>query len=414
MHEGSVGQERKVVLIIENDPGFAGTFMQTAGDKGCEALIAKNGEQGLALAKAHIPSAIILDISLPDITGLDLYRKLIEDHSTCDIPVYFMSVRGKSNEDYEKGAMRYLMTPITQDRLCGALDEMRKIFGPTLGTLLVVEDDEAMREYLSVLLKPHALNVIAVSSAEEGLEKIKKHDISGMIMDVILPGMSGIEMLDAIAADHTLVQPPVVVYSGAELTDDNLRHLALYTDTFIKKNSCAPEKLFDDVLSDLFGNGFASSQSGAEGARSLLGPGGVASHKDVLKSKRVLVVDDDPRNTFALSLLLKQMGMKVSIAENGKEAIDVLMESGPFDMVLMDIMMPVMDGYEAISRIRQMPQFFSLPIIAVTAKIMKEDRDRCLAIGANDFLLKPIEAGKLFSMMEIFFLRGHEQDVKHA
>lgn len=395
------------ILIIEDDPAFAKILRDTSHKKGMKCLIAHCGQVGLELALQHPPTAIILDIGLPDISGLEVFSRLLNDQRTADIPVYFISVYDDNQEALSKGAIGYLTKPITEDQLNNALDKIREAAGTKLKSILVVEDDHSLLEYLKILLEEFELEVLGVDSAEKALPLLKTQSFSGLILDMVLPGMSGMELLDQISTDPDLTPPPVIIYSGSEISKQDQARLENYHATLIKKNGGAPEKVIDDVLSKLTQPQTLESQDQENiEEKSAISTKDPALNDDIFKNKRVLLVDDDTRNIYAIGLLLKQMDMTVIMADNGQKALEVLNKQEHIDIVLMDIMMPIMDGYEATQRIRQQTRFADLPIIAVTAKAMKEDREKCLAIGASDYLAKPIEARKLFAIMAQWLQRS--------
>ncbi len=392
-----------VMLIIEDDPHFARILYASTHLKGFKCLISSNGLDGLTLATDYRPDAIILDIGLPDISGLEVFEKLHYKKETRDIPVYFISVHDEQKDLIEKGAVGYLTKPITQEQLDGVIDNIRTMSSAKVKDILIVEDDIPMQQYLTLLFCHKGLNVVAVDNAEDALEKLKTRRFCGMMLDLMLPGMSGLDLLDMVSDDADIIQPPVMIYSGKDVTDDERERLQKYTDTFIKKQD-GSDQLLNDVLDTLSGDNFIPEMDIGRDFSEF--EEGDVSHMEVswvmnnlFKGMTALLVDDDQRNTFALSFILNQAGFETILAEDGQQALDALDKNPDVDIVLMDIMMPVMDGYEAIERIRQQSRFESLPVLAVTAKAMKEDRDKCLKIGATDYLPKPIEARRLFSMM---------------
>jgi len=422
MHQQNMNDDRnnlitgdQIILIIEDDINFSNILLTTIHTKGLKCLIASTGGVGLQMARHYRPTAIVLDINLPDISGLDVFNNLLEEKSTSQIPVYFISIEDQQRHVIELGAVGYLVKPITQEQLNSAIDMLSAIAALPIKRLLIVEDDEMILKYLTLLLEQQGLTVLGANSAERALEIIKSQTIEGMILDVRLPGMSGIELLDIIASEPQLNQPGVVVYSGTSLTAAEEKRLSRYTDTFIKKNLTAPQKVLDDVLEifDLPGNTSTNVityfKQDTEAFQPLKQPPSIkivtgeppqgSVPYEVLAGKKILLVDDDTRNVFALSLLLKQMKMEPQIATNGQQALDLLDQNSDISIVLMDIMMPLMDGYEAIRQIRQQVRFDGLPVIAVTAKAEKEDAIKCMSLGINGYLSKPVEASRLFALM---------------
>ena len=391
-----------VMLVVEDDPHFARILYASTHLKGFKCLIANTGVDGLALAKGFKPDAIILDIGLPDISGLEVFEKLHYQKETRDIPVYFISVHDEEKELLEKGAVGYLTKPITQQQLDSVIEDIRTASSSQIKNILIVEDDLSMQQYLTLLFSHKGVDVVAVDNAEDALSKLKEKQFCGMMLDLMLPGMSGLDLLDIVADDVDIIQPPVMIYSGKEVTAEEKIRIQKYTDTFISKKDSS-ESLMDGVNRSFPVENYIPEKnmdtlkSGEETEISYMEVG--RAMNNLFKGMKALLVDDDKRNTFALSFILNQAGFETILAEDGQQALDALDSDPSVDIVLMDIMMPVMDGYEAIERIRQQPRFESLPILAVTAKAMKEDRDKCLRIGATDYLPKPIEARRLFSMM---------------
>jgi CheY-like chemotaxis protein len=354
-----------------------------------------------------------------------LFDALKADPEIAQIPVYFISIHDDSMEVLEQGAIGFLTKPVTKSQLHEALQKISRLSFAQTGDILLVEDDDVVREVLVAMLREEGFKVIAVNNAEDGIEKIKAHKIHSMIVDLRLPGMSGLEMLEAIADMPDIQQPPVMMYTARDITDDERQRLQKYTDVFIRKNGGTTDFMLKQVM-EAVGDAtnhlptpqvYPVAQSHvvevvSEVAENVAMPP-VAQQsmfaapelkmeevQNILQGKTVLLVDDDTRNIFALSKVLKkQMNMKVFIADNGQKALDLLNVEAGIDIVLMDIMMPVMNGYEAIERIRMNPGFASLPVIAVTAKAMSEDAQKCLDAGANAYVSKPIDALKLFEEM---------------
>ena len=384
----SIQPEQDSILVIDDDPTFTKKVSQTLHEKGIKCLIAGNGADGLTLVERFQPNAIVLDIDLPDIDGRKIFRILKEQ--AAHIPVYFISIHKKENNLLSNGAVGFMSKPVSPHQLSYALDQLRSISIFPLKTLLIVEDEKVMRDNLATMLTEQGLEVVTAENGEQALELIRSHRIDGMLLDLILPGISGLELLEAIAAEAELQQPPVIIYSAKDIDTEERQKLNHYTHTLIKKNGNDQELLLYSMIQNIFPPTIRSEEATTEVSN---------THYESLKGKKVLLVDDDTRNLFAVSLLLKEAEMPVVMAENGQKALDILAEDGGINIVLMDIMMPVMDGYEAIANIRKQPPFAHLPIIAVTANAMEQDREKCLKVGANDHLAKPVNKEALFSMM---------------
>ena len=392
-----------VILVVEDDEHFSAVMAASIRKNGIKCLISATGNSALKMAVKYVPSAIIMDIGLPDITGLEVFSELKKCDATSHIPVYFISIHDDIHHEETRGAVGYLTKPISQNQLNEAISSLMKASGSEKQTVLIVDDDPVTQEYISPIFKEKGFDVVFSASAEEALRYLGEEKYSGMLLDLMLPGMSGLELLQHISESENIDQPPVIVYSAKDMSDDERNALQRYTKSFISKNSKGADKVLRDVLDNLGDKRDFTFDSGDEYSGKLdLKVQKRAENTDfneVLNGKRVLLVDDDTRNIFALSLLLKQIGMTVQIADNGKKALELLDKDHAIDIVLMDIMMPIMDGYEAIKKIREISRLSDLPVIAVTAKAMREDRDHCIEIGANDYLAKPVETTTLFVMM---------------
>lgn len=390
----------EVILVIEDDIHFARILYASAHHKGLKCIISYTGNEGVDMAIRYRPSAIILDIGLPDVNGLEVFNRVQRDKRTRDIPVYFISIYDDNEDLVTHGAIGYLTKPITQDQLSNAIDNIRKIIADDVRHILVVEDDLSLQQYLKLLFQHKGVDVTAVDTAEAALDELKKSRFCGMLLDLMLPGMSGLELLEVISEETSIKQPPVMIYSGKEVTDDEKYRLRKYTDTFIRKQE-GSETLLNNIV-----EAFRTNYDKTALVKDHSELSDIDIYKEINMSvdisfdgMKALLVDDDRRNTFALSLILDQAGFKTITAEDGEKALEALKTNPDIDVVLMDIMMPVMDGYEAIEKIRSNPEFEALPVIALTAKAMSEDRDKCLRIGATDYLPKPIEARRLFVMI---------------
>ncbi|MBN1991843.1 MAG: response regulator [Anaerolineae bacterium] len=390
------GEEIKVVLIIEDDPKFAKVAYNYAHKKGFKCLIANQGQAGLDLVKTYQPQAIILDLNLPDISGWEVLARLKNDPATRHIPVHIMSVEDEVLDAYRRGAMGYLTKPVSQEGLEQAFEKIQGLISRQIKTLLLVEDDAHSRRSIKKLLNG---NDVRISEAEQGkiaLELLRVQPFDCMILDLSLPDMNGFEVLNTINRDETIVRCPVIVYTGRELTPQENEELMQYADSVIVKGVKSPERLLDETALFLHRVVADMPSDKQQTIKQLY------HQDDLLKDKKVLIVDDDMRNSFALSKLLSDKGIIVKIAQNGQKALELLAEEPKIDLVLMDIMMPVLDGYETIKRIRAQPQFKTLPILALTAKAMTGDREKCLEVGANDYLPKPVDIDRLFSMLRVW------------
>ena len=392
----STSSGNPVLLIVEDDPKFAGILEDIAREKGFHCLMAETGESGMELAIEHRPQAIILDLNLPGISGWDVLDGLKQDSELQHIPVHIMSAEDKSIEAFQRGVIGFLTKPISLESLNKALQEIKTFISREVKSLLIVDDDDNVRYSLTELLAGTNVEITEARLGKSALEHLQSHKVDCMILDLNLPDMTGFVLLEQMHLDEKILRCPVIVYTGRELSEEENRQLTHYADSVIVKGVKSPERLLDEtalflhqVIADLPANQQQDIQK-------------LYRQDDVLWNKKILIVDDDMRNSFALSKLLDERGVRVEIAPNGQKALQTLEANSDIDLVLMDMMMPVMDGLEATRQIRQLPQFKDLPILALTAKAMKGDREQCLAAGANDYLSKPIDPERLFSMLRVW------------
>ncbi|MBN1994645.1 MAG: response regulator [Anaerolineae bacterium] len=390
-----LGDDDKILLIIEDDPKFAKIMVDYAHGKAFKCLVAGDGKTGLELVNTYQPAAIILDLNLPDISGWEVLGTLKNNPATRHIPVHIMSVEEEALDAYRKGAMGYLTKPTSREDLDKAFQEIEHFISKEIRTLLLVEDDANSRRSIKKLLNGSDVKISEAEKGRQALDLLQTQHFDCMILDLNLPDMSGFEVLNKIKINETITKCPVIVYTGRDLTPEENIELMKYADRVIVKGVMSPERLVDETALFLHRVVAEMPKDKQQTIKQLYNEDGV------LKDKRVLIVDDDMRNSFALSKLLSDKGLIVKIAQNGQKALDLLAEE-PVNLVLMDIMMPVMDGYETTKRIRAQPQFRTLPILALTAKAMKGDREKCLAAGANDYLPKPIDVDRLFSMLRVW------------
>ena len=393
--EGFVIRE-KTVLIIEDDKDFAGVLVDLASDYGLEAHVCEDGETGLEYASHYRPSAIILDIGLPGIDGWQVMEKLKADPRTKDIPVHFLSGKDEKKKALELGAIDFLTKPISEDNIIKAFGKIEKAIEKNVRRLLVVEDSELQHEGIRELFSEKGVAITAVHTGEEALEMLRTQVHDCMILDLTLPDMNGFELLEEIHDNNEYDSLPVIIYTGKELTRDEEGKLRKYADRIILKTERSSERLLNEA--SLFLHWLESTMPAREKTANAM----VEHRDDVFTDKKLLLVDDDMRNIYALSAQLEELGFDITIANNGKEAVDTLNANPEMDIVLMDIMMPEMDGYEAMTLIRKQSRFQKLPILALTAKAMKDDKAKCLEAGANDYCSKPIDMAKLTSLMRVW------------
>lgn len=389
----------RTMLIVEDDREFASILARFFQENGYEPILADNGETGIKYAIEHRPTAITLDIGLPGIDGWTVLNELKHNPATRHIPVHIMSAFDNTRQGLEKGAVGYLTKPISQKDLKQSLNRIEDILARNVKELLVVEDNEELQKSILKMLSTNDINAVAVGTGEEAITLLKKKRFDCMILDLGLPDISGFEFLDRINSDHTVETTPVIIYTGRELSQEESKKLELYTSTIVLKNAASMERLLDETA--LFMHRVESDMP--ELHQKMIQQ--LRNKGDILSGKKVLLVDDDMRNAFALNRFLKSRGMEVEIANNGKKALDILGKEEKIDIVLMDIMMPVMDGYEAMKRIRMDKKFKALPILALTAKAMDTDREECIRCGASDYLSKPVDTDKLITMLRVWLYK---------
>ncbi|KGD65865.1 sensor histidine kinase/respose regulator [Alcanivorax nanhaiticus] len=387
----------KTVLIVEDDEEFAGVLMELAADYGLEGHICHDGEAGLEYASHYRPSAIILDIGLPGIDGWEVMEKLKADPRTKDIPVHFLSGRDERKKALDLGALDLLTKPVNQEDILSAFAKIEGAIETNVRRLLVVEDSEIQHESIRELFDQKGVEITAATSGEEALEALRTTVFDCMILDLTLPDMSGFELLEIINNGDDYDSVPVVIYTGKDLTREEEAKLRKYADRIILKTERSHERLLNEA--SLFLHWLESTLPSNRNAPQETS---IEHRDDIFEGKQLLLVDDDMRNIYALSAQLEELGFEITIANNGKEALVALDENPAMDIVLMDIMMPEMDGYEAMGLIREQSRFKKLPMLALTAKAMKDDRAKCIDAGANDYCSKPIDMAKLTSLLRVW------------
>ncbi len=387
------------VLIVEDDRQFAEILLGQVRSKGFKGIAVRSGRAGVRLAGEVKPSAIILDLGLPDVDGGTVLDELKYNLGTRHIPVHIVSARDKAQEMLSKGALGYFVKPVELKAIDEALEKIESMLQGMAKRILVIEDDENSRLAIERLLASDGVEIVGVATGQAAIAMVESGSFDCIILDLGLPDMTGRDLLDRIATNPAITIPPTIVYTGKELTRDEVQMLGKYTTNVVVKGANSPERLLDET--SLFLHTVAASlpKTQRQMLRMLHDP------EHLLRGRNVLIVDDDLRNSFALSRVLEKAELNVFMAENGQAALDLLDREEGIELVLMDIMMPVMDGYEAIGRIRAQARFKDLPIVALTAKAMREDRIRCIQAGANDYLAKPIDTDKLLSLMRILLYK---------
>jgi CheY-like chemotaxis protein len=387
----------RVLLIIDDDPMFARILLDLARENGFRGVVALRGDTGLTMARELRPDAITLDLRLPVVDGWAILDRLKHDPRTRHIPVHVISaVEEGKQRGLRLGAMAYLQKPIDYAALTQAFQRVKSFVERRVKNLLVVEDDPTQQNAILALIGNNDVHSTAVGTGAEALRELAEQHYDCLVLDLGLPDMTGFEFIDRVKNDLGQRDLPIIVYTGRDLTPEEETELKRVTEAIIVKSVRSPEHLLDETA--LFLHRIEADLP--ENKRRMLQQ---VHHSDpVFEQKHVLVVDDDVRNIFAITSVLERQKMKVSYAENGRKAIDILAARDDIDVVLMDVMMPEMDGYETTREIRKMPQYAALPIIALTAKAMKGDREKCIAAGASDYVTKPVDPGNLMSLLRIW------------
>ncbi len=394
----------RVILVVEDDHHFAGILAGLAREQNFQCLVTSSAQEALELARRHVPSAVLLDVGLPDGSGLFVLDRLKHDPLTRHIPVHVVSGSDYTEKAMAMGAVGYMLKPVAREQISEALKTLETRLTHRLRRVLVVEDDPVQLTALCALLTSREVEAVGARDAADCLAQLQGGTFDCMVLDLSLPDATGFSLLEKISADEAYPFPPVIIYTGRELSADEEQRLRRYSKCIIIKGAKSPERLLDEValfLHQVVAELPAEQQRMIEKAR---------SREAALEGRRVLLAEDDVRNIFALTSLLEPLGLSLDIARNGREALTALEktrhgQAPPYDLVLMDIMMPEMDGLTAMRAIRREPDWQKLPIIALTAKAMPSDQEQCLAAGASDYLAKPLDVEKLLSLVRVWMPR---------
>jgi HAMP domain-containing protein/CheY-like chemotaxis protein/signal transduction histidine kinase len=389
----------RVLLVIEDDAAFASAVVDAARGKGFKVVRASDGEAGLSFARRLRPSAISLDLRLPDLDGWTVLDQLKHDPATRHIPVEIISADDQRSRGLKMGAFGYVTKPAAPETVSGALGEVASFLAAPRRRLLVVEDDEQARHSIQALVGGPSTEIVAVASGEQALEALQRQSFRCMVVDLGLPDMGGLDLLQRINQKESLRDFPIIVYTGRELPKDEEVKLRALAESIIIKDVRSPQRLLDEVTLYLH----LPEASLPDTQRRMLQE--LHRTTPVLAGTTLLVIDDDVRNIFAVTSALERHGARVLYAENGREGLAVLEQNPGLHAVLADIMMPEMDGYEVMRRIRLDDRFRTLPIIAVTAKAMRADREKCLQAGASDYIAKPVDTDQLLSLLRVWLVR---------
>ncbi|WP_347304306.1 response regulator [Croceibacterium sp. TMG7-5b_MA50] len=401
---GVLAGSKRLILVVEDDPVFARILRDLVQELGFQCLVAGTADEGTLLARQYVPHAVILDMNLPDHTGLSVLDRIKRDVRTRHIPVHVVSVDDDMQAALASGAVGYLFKPVSRDSLVEMLEGLEARMEQRLRRVLVVEDDATQAQSIRHLLASRDVETVEAHDAAECLRLVAEQTFDCMVMDLNLPDMSGLQLLEKLSNDEAFSFPPVIVYTGRDLSGEEELALRRYSKSIIVKGVKSPERLLDEVT--LFLHQVVADLPGEQ--QQMLER--AMARDAMLEGRQVLVVEDDVRNIYALTGILEPHGVRLRVARNGREAIEALDKARgegamPVDLVLMDIMMPEMDGLTAMRHIRAQPHWQSLPIIALTAKAMERDQADCLEAGANDYLAKPLDVDKLLSLVRVWMPR---------
>jgi signal transduction histidine kinase/CheY-like chemotaxis protein/CHASE3 domain sensor protein len=396
--------EKRVLLVIEDDDTFAAILRDLAREMDFRTLVAGTAQEALDLASQYMPSAIVLDVGLPDQSGLSVLDRLKRDVRTRHIPIHVVSGGDHAETAIALGAVGYMLKPVRREQLVDVLEKLEAKLSQRMHRVLIVEDNEVQRDAVARLLTSHDVETVTAGTAAECLRLLSEQTFDCMVLDLTLPDASGYQLLETLSQNSDHAFPPVIVYTGRVLSADDEQKLRRYSKSIIIKGAKSPERLLDEVT--LFLHQVVSDLPDEQ--QKMIRK---ARHRDaLLEGRRIMIVEDDVRNVYALTNILEPKGAIIEIARNGQEALDALEKSsgqpdGKIDLVLMDVMMPVMDGLTATRSIRANPLWKKLPIITLTAKAMPDDQQRCIEAGANDYMAKPLDVEKLLSLVRVWMPR---------
>jgi CheY-like chemotaxis protein/signal transduction histidine kinase len=392
--------DARVVLVIEDDRRFARILYDLAHERGFRCVLAATADEGLRLAERHPPSAVVLDMHLPDHSGLIVLERLKREPATRHVPVHVVSVADYQHQALELGAVGYAHKPVKREELVRAFERLARQVEPQVRQVLLVDASPAHRDEVIGLIRAENVEVTAVADGASALEALRQTSFDCMILDLELPDLTGFELLDRMAGDERCAFPPVLVYGARPLEAEDEQRLRRHASSIVIKGVRSPERLLDEVT--LFLHQVEGQLAPAQ--QRMLRE--IRNREAALEGRRVLLVEDDVRNVFSLVSVLEPRGIQVGIARNGKEALRALEratdDGTPFDLVLMDVMMPEMDGLTATRELRKRPGWQKLPVIVLTAKAMPDDRARCIEAGASDYIAKPLDVDRLLSLIRVW------------
>ncbi|MGB8194669.1 MAG: response regulator, partial [Chitinophagaceae bacterium] len=389
----SIKENDKIILIIDDDTGFARFLLDYTRNKGYKGIVAVRGDEGLQLAKQFRPVGILLDLELPVKSGWQVMEELKSDSATRSIPVHIMSSHEAKTKSLSKGAIDFINKPVAFEKLTEIFQKIEHALSRHPKKVLIVEENTRHAKALTLFLESYQINTEIKESVGEGINALNREEVDCVVLDMGVPAQHSYDMLEQVKKTPGLENLPIIIFTGKNLSHVEEMRIKQYADSIVIKTAHSYQRLLDEV--SLF---LHLVEENSKDAR-------VPRHKkanEVLKDKTVLVADDDVRNIFSLTKSLEAYGMNVVSAIDGKEALNQLSEHDNTDIVLMDMMMPEMDGYESIRQIRKNPKYKKLPIIAITAKAMMGDREKCIAAGASDYITKPVDVDQLISLLRVW------------
>ena len=393
--QGRPHRPGRLILAVEDDPAFSRLLVDLVRERDFDCVVAATAADAVRMARELRPNAVLLDVGLPDASGLSVLEQLKRDPATRHVPVHMVSGHERIQPALELGAVGYVVKPAQREDLVAAIERLQQRLQRDVRRLLIVEDDAVLRDSLQRLLQGEQLEITAVGTVADALQRLHDMSFDCMVTDLTLPDGSGYDLLERMAASEQVSFPPVIVYTGRALTPEEEQRLRRYSKSIIVKGARSPERLLDEVTLFLHSVETALPPEQQRLLRQ-------ARRRDsVLEGRAILLAEDDVRNVFALTGVFEPLGVKLQVAHNGREAIERL-QGGGIDLVLMDVMMPEMDGIAAMRAIRARPEWRQIPIIALTAKAMSDDRERCLVAGAYDYISKPIDVDKLVSLCRVW------------
>lgn len=395
----NLGNGDTLLLIIEEDAEFAAILLNLARSRGFKAIVAFQGDQGLALAHAYKPDAILLDLHLPVLDGWAIISRLKSRPELRHIPVHVISTAEENQQSLAMGALSFWKKPSDESELETAFLQIETYIRRPVKSLLIVEDNQLLRSSLVEFIAHPDVRVVAVGTGREALEQLSSHHFDCMVLDLGLSDISGFDLMEQIKTNRKLQTLPVIIYTGKDLSKTDEQRLKHYAESIVIKNVRSMERLYDETALYLHRKHADLPPDKQQLIEKLHNP------EAAFAGKQILLVDDDMRNIFALSSVLEGYNMDISFAQNGLEALAHLEKHPETQLVFMDIMMPEMDGYETMKRIRQNPEYDHIVIIALTARALEEDRTKCLQAGASDYISKPINTTQLVTVLKVWLIQ---------